>query len=78
MMLAFLSHLSKQTDEIEISLGSKEKMVLGLPPLIFDAPVTVNEGDVDEEDVLESEEDIDTSDWDEEELDEVIEYEGAA
>lgn len=74
MMLAFLSHLSQGEDQLAIELGTASVMTLTLPPLLFEAPITVSEADVPEEASSELEA-FDADDWDDDECDAVDEEE---
>lgn len=75
MMLAFLAHLSKGGDCLTIHFGRDSLMTVSLPPIMFEAPVTVNEDDISEEDIIESEEFSLEDDPDDEAID-FVEYEG--
>lgn len=61
-MLAFLSYLAKGESELAIDLGGNVTMTVKLPPMMFEAPVTVSEGEVSEEEIPEVE-DSDIDDW---------------
>lgn len=63
MMLAFLSHLSEGSSELAIELGSDSVMAITLPPLMFEAPITVREADLPEDELV-GVEAFDTNDWD--------------
>lgn len=53
MMLAFLGHLSKDKSELVVEWGRDASMTVTLPPMMFEAPVTVNEVDISEEELAE-------------------------
>ena len=56
MMLAFLRHLSKGENELLIHFGCDVVMAASLPPVMFEAPVTVSEADVSIEEMKDIEE----------------------
>lgn len=72
MMLAFLSNLAKGDNELLIHFGVDVVMAVSLPPMIFEAPVTVREDDVSEEENLELDE-LDTEAWVDEDENSILE-----
>jgi hypothetical protein len=55
MMLVFLWHLEDGSNELCVEIGSEASMIAEIPPLMFEAPITVLETELTEEDAAESE-----------------------